>query len=231
MVPEKFKPYTKRFAFCGISASALSKSDVGGNLVQAQAARPSGGISSWMARSVGRLIPFSGSKAIKPESVKKQHSGTHPLYLYLHTPQHEACLLFQNALCNLSSSISTGSTDGAVTMLMQFYFCLSLLLLHFVLLCAGAAQKAPVLSAALSPAAAAFIEGKNNLPASPSRRGRGRKGSSQAATNSAQAQEVPELMHADVAEQLPQAPVATTAGSKRKANELADDEQRQVKAD
>lgn len=43
--------------------------------IQAQPAR---GISSWMARSVGRFIPFSTSKATKPESVRKHHSGQIP---------------------------------------------------------------------------------------------------------------------------------------------------------
>ncbi|KAL3160013.1 hypothetical protein ABBQ38_010400 [Trebouxia sp. C0009 RCD-2024] len=48
----------------------------GADTPEAQTAQPARGISSWMARSVGRLIPFSTSKGPKPESAMKQHSGT-----------------------------------------------------------------------------------------------------------------------------------------------------------
>ncbi|KAL3157986.1 hypothetical protein ABBQ32_012385 [Trebouxia sp. C0010 RCD-2024] len=48
----------------------------GADTPEAQTAQPARGISSWMARSVGRLIPFSTSKGPKPDSARKHHSGT-----------------------------------------------------------------------------------------------------------------------------------------------------------
>lgn len=93
-----------------------------------------------------------------------------------------------------------------------------------------------MLSVPLSPAAAAFTEGASQtaLQRISSQSGREKKGGSGAAAKSAQAPQATEQVQDNAGDQLPAAgqtqaaPQATAAGSKRKAHDAADDQQRQV---